>query len=491
MHALTPFAELEAIGRLAKPEVVSVRTSARWHPVRRWSEADAGDFTEESLRQLAVNKRRNEEIVREYVRRTGDYGKTIVFACDITHAEHLSELFCERGVAAAPVHSGLTRERNEANLGEFREGRIRVLVNVVKMTHGVDVPDTKTVFLCRPTASCVLLSQMIGRGARVDEATGKKSFYIVEFIDMADQMENMRHAKDCLGSPSKGGGGASKRTPYLGFDPAGAPRWTGDAEHLPEAVRNLWYREGQSFSVGFELTSRDDRLTGEGDRMDNERWERVTNALRRALRRQLGAERVAAGAGNDENVQAKWEVVPDEVGWQVVSPALTGREGLVELDAACVALSRATEDLGVWIDYRTGTDVRLGWLTAPTDAIRAVKWTHMLEPILRSLVRPSRFALYDPKQDRYETDHPNPDCLPVADVYPLDQLDEETSLEDLGQMSGDQNASLSLAPLVNGRPHVEVRLLGGTTESERVLRWLTLWMRVLWAAGNGQGSVDG
>lgn len=484
------FAELETMGRLAKPEMVPVRTSAKWHPVRRWSEADAGDFTEESLRQLAENERRNEGIAQAYLDRADDFGKTILFACNIQHAEVLADLFCERGVAAAAVHSGLPREQNEENLAEFKEGRIRVLVNVVKMTHGVDVPDTKTIFLCRPTASCVLLSQMIGRGARV--APGKKSFYIVEFIDMADQMENIRHARDCLGAPSTGGRGSSKGTPWLGFDAAGAPRWTGDAEELPEAVRNLWYREGQSFSVGFELTSRADRLAVDGDGVGNERWERVTDALRRTLRRQLGAERVAAGAERNGSAQAKWEIVPDEVGWQVVSPALLGREGLVELHGACVALSRATEDLGVWIDYRTGTDVRLGWLTAATDAIRAVKWTHVLEPVLRSLVRPSRFATYDAEGDRYETDRPNPDCLPVADVYPLDQLDEETSLDDLGQMSGGRDASLSLAPLINGRPHVEVRLLGGTTDSERVLRWLTLWMRILWAAEtDGERLTDG
>ncbi len=477
------FAELQARGHLAKPEIVAVPTSARWHPVRRWSQVDAGDFTEESLRQLAENGRRNEEIVRQYLGGADKYGKTIVFACDITHADRLAKLFCDEGVAAACVHSRLTRDENEANLGDFREGRVRVLVNVVKMTHGVDVPDTKTVFLCRPTASCVLLSQMIGRGARVDERTGKKSFYIVEFIDMADQMENIRHARDCLGSPAgRGSSGSSRRAPPLPFDRTGSPLWTGDAEDLPDAAKNLWFRVGQAFSVAFELTSREDRLAGEGVRVDNERWERVANGLRLALRREFGAERVAVGAANGETAVRKWEVVPDEVGWRVVSPALFGREGMVELDSACGALARAIEDLGVWIDYRTGTEVRLGWLPAPADAIRAVKWTHMLEPVLRSLVRPSRFARYVAEEDRYETDRPNEDCLPVADVYPLDELDEETSLEDLRWMAGDRTASLSLAPLLDDPAHVEVRLLGGTTDSVRLLRWLTLWMRILWAA---------
>lgn len=486
------FADLEGRGHLAKPKVVSVRTSAKWHPVRRWSETDAGDFTEESLRQLAENERRNDEIVQEYRGRAVDYGKTIVFACDITHAEHLVELFCRAGVAAASVHSRLTREENEANLRDFREGSVRVLVNVVKMTHGVDVPDTKTVFLCRPTASCVLLSQMIGRGARVDESTGKKSFYIVEFIDMADQMENIRHARDCGFGPREGSvrrDGRKKPVRCLEFDRTGAPRWTGDSEDLPDAVKNLWYREGQSFSVAFDLTSREDRLAGDSNKV-NERWARVTNALRRALRREFGAERVAAGAGDDEIALAQWEIVPDEAGWQVASPPLSGRDGMVELHLACVVLSRTAEDLGVWIDYRTGTNLQLGWLTGAEDAIRAVKWTHMLEPVLRSLVRPSRFARYNPEEDVYETDRPNEDCLPVADVYPLDQLDEETAWEDLRQMSGDRNASLSLAPLINGQPQVEVRLLGGTTESERVLRWLTLWMRILWAAETDGGRLS-
>ena len=77
----------------------------------------------------------------------------------------------------------ISREDNERKIEEYRAGRVKVLVNVNILTEGVDLPQTKTVFLARPTVSTILMTQMIGRALRGEAAGGTSSAYIVSFVD--------------------------------------------------------------------------------------------------------------------------------------------------------------------------------------------------------------------------------------------------------------------------------------------------------------------
>ena len=49
---------------------------------------------------------------------------------------------------------------------QYRDGKSQVLINVNILTEGVDLPQTKTVFLARPTVSKILMTQMAGRALR-------------------------------------------------------------------------------------------------------------------------------------------------------------------------------------------------------------------------------------------------------------------------------------------------------------------------------------
>jgi type I site-specific restriction endonuclease len=53
-----------------------------------------------SLRILGGSAERDQAIVRQYLR--GGYGKTVVFACDIEHANKLAKAMVRRGVNAPP-----------------------------------------------------------------------------------------------------------------------------------------------------------------------------------------------------------------------------------------------------------------------------------------------------------------------------------------------------------------------------------------------------
>ncbi len=142
--------------------------------------------------QMADSAARNKLIVSTYQSKQKEYGQTIVFAINVIHAIHLSALFNKVGIRSEFIVSDVrdsvtgvrtSREDNERKLEEYRLGKVQVLVNVNILTEGVDLPQTKTVFLARPTVSTILMTQMIGRALRGEAAGGTAAAYIVSFVD--------------------------------------------------------------------------------------------------------------------------------------------------------------------------------------------------------------------------------------------------------------------------------------------------------------------
>ncbi len=142
--------------------------------------------------QIAVSAARNKLIVDTYLAKQKEYGQTIVFAINVVHAIQLSALFNKSKVKADFVVSDIkdsvtgvtiSRKENDRKLEAYRQGQLQVLINVNILTEGVDLPQTKTVFLARPTVSSILMTQMIGRALRGVKAGGTASAYIVSFVD--------------------------------------------------------------------------------------------------------------------------------------------------------------------------------------------------------------------------------------------------------------------------------------------------------------------
>ena len=147
---------------------------------------------EDIQKEMAQSAARNQLIVKTYKENQKNYGQTIVFAVNIVHAIQLTTLFKKEGINAAYIVSNIkdivtgitvSGKDNEKNLEDYRSGKIKVLVNVNILTEGVDLPQTKTVFLARPTVSTILMTQMIGRALRGTKAGGTDLAYIVSFID--------------------------------------------------------------------------------------------------------------------------------------------------------------------------------------------------------------------------------------------------------------------------------------------------------------------
>lgn len=161
--------------------------------VEAWSNIQHLDtLPDELATEIADSAARNKLIVETYKNNMAKYGQTIVFAVNVNHAITLSALFNKRGIKADFVVSDIkdmttginrSREDNEKILELYRQGELQVLVNVNILTEGVDLPQTKTVFLARPTVSTTLMTQMIGRALRGERAGGTTEAYIVSFVD--------------------------------------------------------------------------------------------------------------------------------------------------------------------------------------------------------------------------------------------------------------------------------------------------------------------
>jgi superfamily II DNA or RNA helicase len=168
---------------LARPMVGAPReTGVRWRPRLNGTH---GDFAEASLTELAANADRNRFIVDTYLQDRDRFGKTLVFACNIDHAERLADLFKTAKLSAEVLHSQMDAEERRMTRRRFRDNRTQILINVAMLTHGVDIPDIETVFMARPTASRTLFMQMVGRGSR--RTPTKKSFFIIDFVDAVER----------------------------------------------------------------------------------------------------------------------------------------------------------------------------------------------------------------------------------------------------------------------------------------------------------------
>ena len=91
---------------------------------------------------------------------------TIAYAVSVDHAHNLAHVFNDADIPAAVILGDTSSEERSKAIAGFREGTVKVLVNVVVATEGFDLPDASCIVIARPTMSLALYLQMVGRGLR-------------------------------------------------------------------------------------------------------------------------------------------------------------------------------------------------------------------------------------------------------------------------------------------------------------------------------------
>ena len=129
------------------------------------------------LERLLLIPERDEAVVREYLEK-GKGDKAIGFCVSIKHAERMAEVFLDRGIAAAAIHSA-SPNRDEL-VKAFRENMFQVAFTVDLFNEGVDFPNVQVLLFLRPTESKTVFLQQLGRGLRL--CVGKDRVRILDFI---------------------------------------------------------------------------------------------------------------------------------------------------------------------------------------------------------------------------------------------------------------------------------------------------------------------
>ncbi len=123
------------------------------------------------------------------LRRFDPMEKTIIFCVDTEHARLVARLlqneFADLGYDnyAVPIVAE-EGSRAEQWLEDFADSDKRtpvVATTVDLLTTGVDVPSCRNIVFMRTVASPIVFKQIIGRGSRLDEATGKLWFRIIDY----------------------------------------------------------------------------------------------------------------------------------------------------------------------------------------------------------------------------------------------------------------------------------------------------------------------
>ena len=127
----------------------------------------AGDYNLKELGKIVCDNKTILEIVKSTAEYIIKYKKTIVFAVDINHAELLTKAYRQDGFTAKVLHSRLNKDDINREIRLFKEGQTEILVSVLMLTTGFDVPDVEVGVIARPTKSQNLYKQMVGRILRI------------------------------------------------------------------------------------------------------------------------------------------------------------------------------------------------------------------------------------------------------------------------------------------------------------------------------------
>ena len=102
----------------------------------------------------------------------------LIFLPTVDASIEATRILNEAGITAACVLGITPPEERKQTLTDFRDGKIRVLINCLVLTEGFDCPCIDAMIVARPTKSGLLIQQMVGRGLR--KSPGKKDCLILD-----------------------------------------------------------------------------------------------------------------------------------------------------------------------------------------------------------------------------------------------------------------------------------------------------------------------
>lgn len=162
---------IESFNRLIAEGYLSPLIPVRTHEELDISEVgiNGGEYIQSQLQAAVDKKDLNYKICKE-ITAVGEHRRCwLTFASGIEHAEHLAENFRSFGISAAAIHSKQKSEFNDEAIKDFKNFKLRCIINYGKLTTGFNHPWIDYIPMVRATLSVPLWVQMLGRGTRPAE----------------------------------------------------------------------------------------------------------------------------------------------------------------------------------------------------------------------------------------------------------------------------------------------------------------------------------
>ena len=140
-----------------------------------------GDYQVKEMNDV-LNRRSSIGRLYESIEKYAPGKKGIVYAISIAHARQIATYYSALGVIAVAIDSKTPALERKRLVEDFRQGKIKVLVNVDIFSEGFDCPDVEFIQLARPTLSLAKYLQQVGRGLR--KSGNKESCMLIDNVGL-------------------------------------------------------------------------------------------------------------------------------------------------------------------------------------------------------------------------------------------------------------------------------------------------------------------
>ena len=139
------------------------------------------DYTEDSLARYGMTNRERVCQVCKGAVNVWKCERVLVAVPNIEEATAIADMLKTQGVRAESLHSNMGKRERERIVNNFREGRTQVVVQVLILNVGFDLPALDCVVFARPSLSLRIWCQFVARGIRINEEEPNK---VCKCIDM-------------------------------------------------------------------------------------------------------------------------------------------------------------------------------------------------------------------------------------------------------------------------------------------------------------------
>ena len=138
-----------------------------------------GEYIAGEVEDLMDHDSLIESACREILQYSRDRKSCLIFASGVRHGQHVGEKLTAMGAQVETVFGDTLSFERDQRLTDFRNGKLKYLINVNVLTTGFDAPNIDCVAMLRPTMSPGLYYQMVGRGFRLHP--GKENCLVLDF----------------------------------------------------------------------------------------------------------------------------------------------------------------------------------------------------------------------------------------------------------------------------------------------------------------------